>query len=542
MQKSKKRFIFTLLIVLVGIILLLTVVYHQTSLWKPEHSLITLLPESPICYLTLKDLDGLVKAFNESEFGKQVKQMPIFKQIGSKLWWRQIVYQKMLWEYEMGGRFDMRAVKGHFGKEVILALYQRENEFSFLLITEVGGPEKLAIEAITATDLINPNYKRIKTEHNGLTINTIIGYPLDFSYTFIGKIGVLTLNPLLLAEVIDIYNDKNEGFLTKHSIKKHIQKSYNDNTNTGYVDLPRFSVLLKHLADENDNISGHLSSMINEGKFWTFENRYEEGAVVSKYQFGNHESPKNPHSKPRTTPTFIPKHTALVAFYPQHNWTQFWQVLTSLLTIEIESDDVSFYDIFKPEMTAAIVSRNEGEMSKLPSLVIHTPIQNIKSLDENIKKLNNTKFSVAGRPIEFLEVQNYKGISLHPLRMRLNILMSYTGAYAIVNNDLFLSTTLDGLKTVLDTNSGDSPNLEDITFASNGIQTYVQPQLLVPEIKRFIPLVTILASFSGIKLDAQLMQQIQDNLFPLESLGPITANLFVGEEGANAEVHIVLDK
>jgi hypothetical protein len=65
---------------------------------------------------------------------------------------------------------------------------------------------------------------------------------------------------------------------------------------------------------------------------------------------------------------------------------------------------------------------------------------------------------------------------------------------------------------------------------------------LVPEIKRFLPIATLLVSLSGQKLDAILMQRIKDNLFPLESLGPITADVYVSEKGVDAEVRIVLEK
>ncbi len=542
MQKSKKKFIFTILIIFVGIIIVLSVVYHQTSLWKPEQSLITLLPESPICYFTLKDLEGLVKTFNHSEFGKQVKQMPILKQIKTTLWWRQIVYQKMLWEYEMGGRLDMRAVNGHFGKEVILAVYQRDGELSFLLITEVGGPEKLAIEAITATDAINPNYERIKTEYNGLTINTIIGYPLDFSYTFIGKIGVLTLNPLLLAEVIDIYTEKKDGFLAKHPIKKRIQKSYNDNTNTGYVDVPLFSVMLNDLANENSSITGQFSSMINDAEYWTLENRYQEGVIISALDFGKHKYLTTHQSESQYIPTSLPEQTALVTYNPQHDWNKFWELLNSIIAIEYDSDIINLSDNFKPELTVAFLSHNDGEISKFPSLVLQMAIQNRKVFEENIKLLNNSTISVVGTPLEFLEVQVYKSIPIQPIRIRLNFLLTVTGGFAIVKNNLFFSTTLGGLKAVIDANSGHSPKLENLVFVSNGIQTHIQPNLLIPEIKRLIPIATLLASFSGMKLDAQFMQHIQANLFPLESLGPITANVNVGDNGTDAEVRIVLDK
>ncbi len=542
MQISRKKLIFIILIVLIGIIVLSTVIYRQTSLWKPEQSLITLLPESPICYLTLKELEELVNTFNRSELGKQAAQMPILSHIKRQFWWRQLVYQKLVWEYEIGGKLDMRAVKGHFGTEAIFAVYQREGELSFLLITEVGGPEKLAIEALTATDAINPRYKRIQTKYNGLTINTITGYPLDFSYTFIGKIGVLCLNPLLLAEVINIYAGKTDGFLVRHPIKENIQHSYDHDTNTGYLDVPNLSGVFKGLGDDFASLAEQISVLSGRGEFWTFGNRYEDGEIISRYRSGNHNKSIPSQSGEQHKPTYLPEQTALVTFNPHHDWTKTWKMLKDNLAIEVGSDTLNFSQNLKPEMTVAVITHSEGEVSKFPSLVLHAPIQDKVGFAENIEKLKNANIAIAGTPIEFLETQDYRGITVQPVRLRLNFLLSFIGGYAIVDNHFFFSTTLTGLKSVLDTNSGDAPTLSDVTFSVNGIQTYIQPNLLVPEIERFIPVATLLASLSGQKLDAVLMQHIKNNLFPLEALGPITADVYLGEDGVDAEVRIVLEK
>ena len=542
MRISRKKLIFIILIALIGIIVLSTVIYQQTALWKPEQSLITLLPESPICYLTLKELEGLVNTFKRSELGKQTAQMPILSHIKRQMWWRQLVYQKLVWEYEMGGKLDMRAVKGHFGKEAILAIYQREGELSFLLITEVGGPEKLAIEALTATDAINPNYKRIQTEYNGLTINTIIGYPLDFSYTFIGKIGVLSLNPLLLAEVIDIYAGKSDGFLVRHPIKEKIQGSYDNDANTGYLDISHLSAVLKSLGDDFGSLAKQISTFFGKGEFWTFGTRYEDGMIISRYRFGNPEKPVPFQSGTQHKSSFLPEQTALVTFNPHHDWTKTWEMLKDNLAIQVDSDTHNFSQNLKPEMTVALITHSEGEVSKFPSLVLHTPIQDRVAFVEKIEKLKNVKITIAGTPLEFLETQEYKGIKVQPVQLRLNFLLAFIGGYAIVDNHFFFSTTLAGLKSVLDTNSGDALTLNDPTFSDNGIQTYIQPNLLVPEIRRFIPIATLLTSLSGQKLDAVLMQHIKNNLFPLESLGPITADVNFGEGGVDAEVRIVLEK
>ncbi len=542
MSISRKKLILIILIAFIGVIVLSSIIYQQTALWKPEQSLITLLPETPICYLTLKKLDGMVKAFNRSEFGKQVAQMPILTFIKNQQWWQQLVIHKIMWEYEMGGRLDMGAVKGHFGKEAIIALYQREGEMSFLLITEIGGPEKLAIEAITATDAINPKYKRIQTEYKELTINTITGYPLDFSYTFIGKIGVLTLNPLLLAEVIDIYSGNQNGFLAQHPIKKNIQESYDRDTNTGYVDVPRLNIVVKSLANNISLIVEQNTTSVEQTKYWTIGNRYEDGVILSQLHLGFPDNQNIVESEKQHTLKFLPEDTAFVFFNPNQNVTKVWEILRNNLSVEVTTEKIDLSQHLGSEMTIALVTHGEGEVSKFPSVILHSQIRDVSAFESDIKQLRNEKISIAGKPIEFLEPQNYKEIMVQPIQLRLNFLLALTGAYAVVENNFFFSTTLGGLINVLDAYSGDSTALEGVHFATNSLQTYIQPDLLVPEIERLIPVGTLLASLSGFNLDASLMQHIKDNLFPLESLGPITADVFVSEKGVNSEVRIELEK
>lgn len=542
MKITRKKLILIILIALIGVIVLFSVIYHQTALWKPEQSLITLLPETPLCYLTLKELDGLVNTFNRSEFGKQVAQMPILSYIKNQLWWKQLVYQKLVWEYEMGGRLDMNAVKGHFGTEAILALYQREGELSFLLITEVGGREKLAIEAITATDAINPKYKRIQTKYNDLIINTITGYPLDFSYTFIGKIGVLSLNPLLLAEVIDIYAEKKDGFLAKHKIREDIQQSYDTDKNTGYFDVSQLSALLNRLEDSSDSIIGTLSQWKNNKDYWVFGNRYENGVIVSQSRYSNSDAPQLSQPEKMVKPKYLPEQTAVVTFNPNQDWSKFAKILDDNLALEVDSDDINILQHFNKEMTLALVSHSEGDVSKFPSLILRVPIKEIDTFVTDLDMLKSMKIAVSGLPLEFLEKQDYKGITVQPVRVRLNFLLSLTGAYAMVGDDFIFSTTLTGIKSVLDTYSGDRPELSDVEFSTDSLQTFIQPNLLVPEITRFLPIATMIASLSGYKLDAVLMRRLKDNIFPLESLGPITVDVHAGDEGVFSDIRIGLEK
>lgn len=550
MRISRKKFIFIGLIVLIGIIILLSAIYRHTALWEPEQSFITLLPESPICYLTFKELEGLIQTFTRSALGKQSVQMPILAEIKEQRWWKQLVYQKLLWEYEMGGKLDMKAVKGYFGEEAILALYLRDKELSFLLISAVGGTEKLGIEAITATDAINPQYKRIQTEYNGFTINTITGYPRDFSYTFIGKVGVLSLSHALLTETLDIYAGKKQGFLASHPSRKDIQDSYRHDKSTGYVDVPRLASILTLLGNPRiRTLIEQIYPLFGGTKFWSFGNRYEDGVIISRHRFGKEFDlgiDQIPFSLTlsRQSPTFFPERTAFVTVNPHHDWETFWKWLQPNMAIDIEPDGIELSRWLAPEMTVALVTPGTEDVSVSPSLILHAPIQGQDAFSADLEVLRNTRISVAGKPLEFLEPQDYDGITVQPVQLRLNFLLALTGGYAVVDNRFFFSTTLAGLTAILDMIAGDAPDLTDITFSANanGGQTFIQPNLLVPELKKFLPMATVLAFLSGQKLDATLTRHLTENLFPLESLGLVFVEVHLGEHGVDAEVRIVLEK
>ena len=541
---KRKKIIVISLIVLVGVIILLSAIYNRTSLWEPEQHLITLLPESPICYLTLKELKGLVETFNRSELGKQTAQMPLLAEIREQIWWKELVYQKQLWEYEMGGRLDLKTVTGYFGEETILAIYQRDGGLTFLLITAVGGPEKLSIEAMTATDAINPKYKRIQNEYGEFTINTITGYPLDFSYTFIGRIGVLSLEPTLLIETLDLYNaglsgakaaQRTQGFLTEHPMTTDIQENYRQDKSTGYVDVAQLRSVWR--GTDSSALVQQIFGMFSDTEFWTFSNRYEDGVIVSRHALRKRAS-ANPISlltddatKP---PLAFPERTALVATLPVPN-----QQIQELF------GDIDLSEVLGTDVTVLLVAPPEpDETAVVPSLVLLTHAKMPDALTAILDIVKQGKISIAGKPLKFLEPQDYNGVTLQPIQLRLNFLLAATGGYAIVNDYFVFSTTVAGLKSVIDAATGKTSTLPDVAFSAdtNGVQVFAQPELLVPELKRFLPLTTLLFSFSGQELDATLTRRITENLFPLESLGPISAEMNFSEHRVDGEVRIVLEK
>lgn len=507
MRIPRKKFITITLIALIGVIILLAAIYHHTALWKPEQSLITLLPEAPLCYLTLKELGSLVKTFTRSEFGKQVAEMPLLTEIQAQRWWKELAYQKALWEHQMGGKLDLATVKAYFGEETILALYERDDELSFLLISVVGGAEKLSIEALTAADAINPQYQRIQTEHNGLMLNTIIGYPRDFSYAFIGKVGILSLSYPLLTETLDIYTGKKAGFLARQSM----QANYESDRSTGYVDVARLVAVLKELLPQLQSIF----ELFGDAASWSFGNRYEEGVIISRH-FMRHRGKEEHRDRPSTITAFLPERTAFASVLPTPRQMQELLPNSGL----------------SQSLTVGFIAPQPEEVSVVPSIVV---LMDGSAWKTDLARLKAREISIAGKPLEFLTPQDYRGSVIHPFQLRLNFLLALTGSYAIVNDTLVFSTTLTGLKSVIDTVSRNAPALD-----IDEVQTFIQPSLFVPEVNRLLPLVTLLTS--GQLVDAALIEQVKANLFPLASLGGISMKIERRGEGTEAEIRVVLEK
>jgi hypothetical protein len=207
--------------------------------------------------------------------------------------------------------------------------------------------------------------------------------------------------------------------------------------------------------------------------------------------------------------------------------------------------NIDLSEVLGTDLTVLLVAPEPDEVSVVPSLVLLARAKAPDALKAVLEVVKQGKIPVAGKSLEFLETQDYRGVSVQPVQLRLNFLLAVAGGYAVVDDYFVLSTTLKGLRSVIDTATGNAPALTDEAFSadtSSSVQAFVQPDLFVPELKRFLPLATVLLSLSGQKLDATLTQRITENLFPLESLGPISAEMNFSGVSMDTEVRIVLEK
>ena len=441
----------------------------------------------------------------------------------------------------MGGKLDFNKLKGYFGEEAILALYRREGKISFLLISTVGAKEKLEIAAVAAADPFNPSYKRLQSDYGRFTINTITGYPRDFSYAFIGKIGLLALSQSLIKDTIDIYAKRRKGFSDLHPMRQSIQERYSSDGSTVFVDFPK-------LFDAFE-FSGEFMPLIGGMGTWTFSNRYQNKTVHSYHRIQwksrrERHRPEPAAVNPKLLST-LPKKSAMSYVSRAINPSEFWQLLKENLPIRHQQRDMDLTHHLGEEVTIALINLTSSSAIKVPSVIMAIPITNPTGLEADLTRLQGHRIVVNGKQLQFSETQTHRGVAFQPVQLPLGFLFSLKGAHALINDYWVISTTVSGLKSVIDTSAGESMALAQIRFPEpvnqpRDCHLLVQPNLLISELRGIAPILGLIAPMIGSTFDFRFMHQVIANSSPLETLGPVSVGIDFDGEEMNVEVQVVV--
>ena len=523
---------------IVILLILIVLIYRRTALWEPDQSLLTLLPGTPICYVSVKDLGSLIETFQRSELGVQTAQMPILAEIRRELWWRRLMYQKQRWELEMGGTFDLKRIRGYLGEEAILGVYQRDSEIAFLLITVLGAKEKLEIATLTATAPVNPKYKRLKENYRKLDINTITGYPQDFSYAFIGKVGLLATDKSLIQDTVDIYAERKQSFTALAATGKHLHKQYDTARNTIYINHPKLAEVLK--LDEP------LKSLLQGIDVWMFSNHYEDGVIYSR-----HRMARNTNSQPRQSPrsvdeklfSMLPATTAFLNVSNDADLTGLWKQMKANLPLQYQRNGIDLSSHLESRIALAMFPPPAGVPALVPSILLICPVQDRAGLEAALSKLKRSEIAVNGKPLRFPSPLKHQGVELQPIQLQLGLIFALKGGYALVDNYWVVGTTLGGVQSAINAFTGGEVALASTTtpdHLQHSSHSYIriQPNLLIPELKRLLPIAGLMFSQ---QIDTKLIRRITDNLSPLEALGLITAGINFNDDFVETEIQIILE-
>ena len=439
----------------------------------------------------------------------------------------------------MGGKLDLKRLQGYLGEEVILSVYNRGGKISFLLVSALGAQQKLEIATLTATAPVNPKYKRLKENYRKLDINTITGYPEDFSYAFIGKVSLLATDKSLIQDTIDIYAEQKQGFTALATTRDYLHNQYDTARNTIYVNLAKLAEVFK--------FGEPLKSLLQEIDVWTFSNRYEDGVIYSQ-----HRMIRNANSQPRQSPrpadeklfAILPTTTALLIANNDANLTELWRQVKANLPLKYQRNGIDLSRHLEARTALALFPPPVGAPALVPSILLICPIRDRANLETALTKLKRTKIALNGKPLRFLSPIKHQGVELQPIQLQLGLIFALKGGYALLDDYWIVGTTLRGVRSAIHASTGQGIALAD-TKVPGHLQhpshshIRVQPSLLIPELKRLLPIASLILPR---RIDAKLIQRITNNLSPLEALGLITAGINFNDDFVETEIQIILEE
>ncbi len=439
----------------------------------------------------------------------------------------------------MGGKLDLKRLQGYLGEEAILSVYNRGGKISFLLVSALGPQQKLEVATLTATAPVNPKYKRLKESYRKLDINTITGYPEDFSYAFIGKIGLLATDKSLIQDTIDIYAEQKQGFTTLAATGDYLGKQYDTARNTIYVNPAKLTEIVK--------LDQPLKSLLQGTDVWTFSNRYENGVIHSQHRIvRNTDSQSRQPPRPTDEKLFsiLPETTTLLIVNSDADLTELWQQVKANLSLKYQRSGIDLSRHFGDRAAFALLPSPVGAPALVPSILLICPIRDRANLEADLTKLKRTKIALNGKPLRFQAPIKYQGIELQPIQLQLGPIFGLKGGYALLDHYWVISTTLRGVKSAINAFTGQETALAHIKMPSHLQQPshshiQIQPNLLIPELKRLLPIAGLIFSQGG---DAKLIQRIMANMSPLEELGLITASINFNDNVVDAEIQVILEK
>ena len=438
----------------------------------------------------------------------------------------------------MGGKLDLKRLQGYLGEEAILSVYNRGGKISFLLVSALGAQQKLEVATLTATAPVNPKYKRLKESYRQLDINTITGYPEDFSYAFIGKIGLLATDKSLIQDTIDIYAEQKQGFTALVATGDYLGKQYDAARNTIYVNPAKLTKIVK--------FDQPLKSLLHGIDVWTFSNRYTDGVIYLQ-----HRMIRNTDSQPRPPPrpadekllSILPETTTLLIANSDADLTELWQQVKANLSLKYQRSGIDLSHHLEARTALALLSSPAGVPALVPSILLICPIRDRANFKAALTKLKRNKVSINGKPLRFPSPTKHQSIELQPIQLQLGPIFGLKGGYALLDDYWVISTTLGGVKSAINASTG-----QEVTLANTKMPDHlnrpshshiqIQPNLLIPELKRLLPIAGLIFSQ---QIDAKLIQRIMANMSPLEGLGLIAARVNFNDNLVDAEIQITLE-
>jgi len=536
-MKIVKIVLISLLSLVIAAALVWCVMYYLV--W-PKPGIPGLIPGEPLAYITALNLRENLPAAEESEFVERVAKSPLWKDIKSSGLWRQVKGQKTAWEKQTKARLNPEGILRLVEKDALLALYKEQGRWGFLLLSEVGLLTRMNILSGGTEEMMKSLHEFTKEKYRGVKLMTVKGSNWEFSYGFVGRVGLLSLDKSLLKKAVDARKDKDQGLAAMSGFRELFADPPGSPDVSLYVNAAKirdtvdFSAITPLIdAAKANPRAGHLVSVAQQTGTLTGVGLRQRGNLrfdirMSRVDADPVSSERDDNSA-RTDGWVdglaIPDDCLIFALHE----TLGPQFLSDILGVFVDLDRDVIGDRLLPAlhsgMAVAVLKPKAEDLQLLPLLTVLFRVKDRAMAESALKALEGSMKIKSGQLI-FNETE-YENIPIRYARVPMLMAMSLDAGYTLIGDDLLVvATDTSALEMAIDVFSGKRQSLmkdenytsvlSSIEKASDG-QIFVNVGFATPVIKQAAMLYALRAKFMGEPSAAKIATALQQNVSMLEA-------------------------
>jgi len=488
------RIVLITLLSLVIVSVLVWCVVHYLVWPKPE--LVGLVPNTPLFLVATSDLGVTLSDVGGSEFANRVARSPLWRDVKSSSLWQQVKLQKRIWERQMGASIDPEGIIQLVEKDAILAVYGKQmkgfalnpsgNEgtsalarpWSFLLISEVGVATRLNITSRSTRRMLASMHKFTTENYRGVELMTLAGPGWEFSYGFIGRAGLLSIDKALLKEVVNLYREGRQGLAETPELRESISglpgpdiSFYVDSANIrGAFDLSHTSPFQAYNVKIDPRLRYLTYQLLQHIDVWTGAGFRQHGNLRLDIQ-ARHVVPlpyKRDESLTREVLNVaevvaddrlaVPANCLFFMLYGKLNPGLLFQMLRAIVGSDFDFVRDKLLPVLHTGAAVAVLEPNVKELQLLPPVISFFWLKDKTAAQAALEGLKGS-LKIRGRQLEFAEVK-HEGTAINYARLPIGMGMSIDAGYALIGDDLLVvATDTSALEAAIDVALGKRQSL-----------------------------------------------------------------------------------
>ena len=452
-----------LLLVMAAVILWGTFYY---VVW-PKPDILDLVPNAPLAYIAASNLAKTLSGIGASDFADRFAGSPLWKVVSSSRLGQEAKLQKRAWESYVGSPINLEEIAQLVEKDAILAFYGDFGLSDFLLISEVGLLTRWNITSGSTRDALISRYGFTVEDYRGVDLMTVAMLGWEFTYGFIGRVGLLGTDKALVKKAIDLRKDGGQG-LSETPRFKELR-----------VDLPKSDVsFYMNVAKSLDVIGPSRAYSPGTGAGMDPRLRYllpiaqyvDSWSGVAFSQRGNvrlNATAMHAASLPVNPPDLkgasdgglvVPDNCLLFMSHDASEPDLPFRMLGAFVGSDLNIATSRLVPVLRSGAAMAVLEPNIKELQLLPPVMLLLRVKdrgNAESVLEDVK----SSLKIGYRQLEFVETR-YQNIPISRARLPIGMGMSIDVGYTFIGDDLLVvATDASALEAAIDVSLNNRPAL-----------------------------------------------------------------------------------